>query len=45
MPARCVLSLDNLTMIRPALCTGRITRLGPQRMRAVCVALQHATAS
>jgi mRNA-degrading endonuclease toxin of MazEF toxin-antitoxin module len=44
MPAHCVLSLDNLTVIRPALCSERITRLSLERMRAVCVALQHATA-
>ena len=44
MPAECVLSLDNVTAIRVALCTDRITRLGTERMRAVCEALHAATA-
>jgi mRNA interferase MazF len=44
MPAPCALALDNLTVIRVALCTKRITRLGPARMVAVCEALRHATA-
>ena len=44
MPAPCALALDNLTVIRVALCTERITRLGPERMVAVCEALRHATA-
>ncbi|MGB3411806.1 MAG: type II toxin-antitoxin system PemK/MazF family toxin [Microthrixaceae bacterium] len=44
MPRRCVLSLDNVTLIRPALCTHRITILDPIRMEAVCEALGHATA-
>lgn len=43
MPAECVLSLDNLTVIRPALCTDRITQLDAGRMRAVCEALHVAT--
>jgi mRNA interferase MazF len=43
MPTRCALTLDNLTVIRVALCTGRITRLSPERMHAVCEALRHAT--
>lgn len=42
MPTSCVLALENLTMIRPALCTERITTLGPEMMRAVCEALGHA---
>jgi mRNA interferase MazF len=43
MPDECALSLDNVTVIRPALCNERITRLDPVRMREVCDAL--ATAS
>lgn len=43
MPQPCVLSLDNVSPIRPSLCTDRITQLGPDRMRAVCDALSHAT--
>lgn len=44
MPAECVLSLDNVTPIRVALCTERITRLGSERMRDVCEALRVTTA-
>ena len=44
MPSACCLTLDNLTVIRPALCAERITRLGPARMREVCAALALATA-
>lgn len=44
MPSACCLTLDNLSAIRPALCTERITRLTPQRMEAVCTALSVATA-
>lgn len=44
MPLACVLALDNLALIRPALCTTRITRLSPEKLRAVCDALHHATA-
>jgi len=36
----CVAALDNLTQIRPALCTERITTLGPERMAQVCQALR-----
>jgi mRNA interferase MazF len=43
MPAPCALTLDNLTVIRVSFCTRRITRLGPERMDAVCEALRHAT--
>lgn len=43
MPQECVLSLDNVTPIRRALCTDRITRLSPERMRQVCDALSIAT--
>ena len=43
MPAPCVLTLDNLSSIRPALCTERITRLGPDKLHAVCEALRIAT--
>ncbi|MGI8728667.1 MAG: type II toxin-antitoxin system PemK/MazF family toxin [Solirubrobacteraceae bacterium] len=44
MPAQCCLALDNLTVIRRALCTERITRLSPDAMREVCAALAVATA-
>lgn len=44
MPQPCVLSLDNLALIRPALCTTFLTRLGPDKLHKVCVALSHATA-
>ncbi len=44
MPRPCVLSLDNVTVIRKAMCTERITRLRPERMLEVCQALRHATA-
>lgn len=43
MPQPCVLSLDNVTLIRPSLCTALITRLGPDTMAKVCVALHRAT--
>ena len=43
MPAACVLSVDNVALIRKSLCTKRITRLSASRMEAVCVALSHAT--
>jgi mRNA-degrading endonuclease toxin of MazEF toxin-antitoxin module len=44
MPRRCALSLDNVTLLRPTLCTDRITTLDATRMHAVCAALAHATA-
>ena len=44
MPLACVLSLDNLALIRPAYCTSRITRLSPEKLHAVCEALRRATA-
>jgi mRNA interferase MazF len=44
MPKACVLSLDNLALIRPALCTKRITTLSADQLSAVCEALRHATA-
>jgi mRNA interferase MazF len=44
LPVPCVLTLDNLSPIRPALCTRRIATLGPDRMREVCDALRAATA-
>lgn len=40
MPSPCVVALDNLNQIRPALCTERITTLGPARMAEVCEALR-----
>lgn len=44
MPKACVLSIDNLQPILPALCTKRITALGSARMAEVCKALRAATA-
>ena len=44
MPMPCVLSLDNVSLIRPSLCTERITTLGPARLLSVCDALRIATA-
>lgn len=44
MPDRCVLAVDNITLVRPPLCTERITTLADARMRAVCTALGHASA-
>lgn len=43
MPASCVLSLDNITLIERSWCLERITRLGPVRMAEVCAALLIAT--
>ncbi len=34
----------NIALVRPALCTSRITHLGAQRMCEVCEALGRATA-
>ncbi len=42
-PEPCVLAVDNLSLIRPRLCTSLITRLDPEKLQAVCVALGHAT--
>lgn len=44
MPTDCVLSLDNVTLVRVALCTDRIARLHGERMQEVCEALRIATA-
>ena len=43
MPSPCVLSLDNVTVIRPSLCTTLITRLDAATMTRVCEALARAT--
>lgn len=43
MPRPCVLALDTVSLIRTAMCTQRITRLGAERMQAVCNALRLAT--
>lgn len=43
MPSPCVLSLDNVGLIRPSLCTSLITTLGSEKMAAVCDALVAAT--
>jgi mRNA interferase MazF len=40
MLAECVLTLDNLTVIRPALCTERIAVLRTERLAEVCAALR-----
>jgi mRNA interferase MazF len=39
MPDECVLTLDNVTVIRPALCTERLTVVGHERLAEVCAAL------
>ena len=44
MPAACALTLDNVSLIHPALCTERITRLPAERLRQVCDALAAAVA-
>lgn len=44
MPTACVVSADNVTLVRPSLMTELVTRLRPERMDAVCEALGHATA-
>lgn len=44
MPAPCVLTLDNFTVVRKAALTRRITRLRPERMAEVCTALNVAVA-
>jgi mRNA-degrading endonuclease toxin of MazEF toxin-antitoxin module len=38
-----VISLDNTTLVRKSLLTDRITTLGPEKMAAVCRALNAAT--
>jgi mRNA interferase MazF len=43
LPAACVASLDNVTLIRPSLCTDRLTTLGATKLRAACDALKIAT--
>ena len=43
MPADCVLTTDNLTLIRAAYLSERITRLSPERMTAVCDAITIST--
>lgn len=44
MPADCVLTLDNLRVVRKSMLTERITTLDPARMQDVCAALAFATA-
>jgi mRNA interferase MazF len=44
MPVECVLSLDNLSLIRTAGCTERITAVRPDVLDRVCVALRFAIA-
>ena len=43
MPEECVLSLDNVQLLRKARFITRICRLSAPRMHAVCVALNRAT--
>ncbi|HEY5343010.1 MAG TPA: type II toxin-antitoxin system PemK/MazF family toxin [Solirubrobacteraceae bacterium] len=43
MPRESVISVDNTTLVRKALLTGRITTLSPERMDEVCKALDYAT--
>lgn len=43
MPEDCVLSLDNVTVVRSAYFVERICRLSVERMREVCAALAIAT--
>lgn len=43
LPQECVLSLDNVTLIRKSALDSRICRLSAQRMREVCKALAIAT--
>lgn len=44
MPTDCALTLDNVMLVRVALCTDRITLLRGERMLEVCEALRIATA-
>ena len=44
MPVECVLTLDNLRVVRKGLLTTYLTTLSPTRLRAVCEALAFATA-
>lgn len=43
MPRPCVVNLDNLATVPAVFLTERATRLGPDRMHEVCLALAHAT--
>lgn len=43
MPRDSAISLDNITLVRKALLTKRITTLESERMDKVCRALTHAT--
>ena len=43
LPDRCVLSFDNLRVVRKAYFVDRICTLGPERMEHVCRALAIAT--
>lgn len=44
MPASCVLTLDNLTVVPKRVLTSYLTRLNAERMAQVCTALQVAAA-
>jgi hypothetical protein len=43
MPDACVLSFDNMRVVRKAYFVERICVLGPERMASVCKALARAT--
>lgn len=43
MPVACVLTTDNVTLIARTYLTKRVTALSPERMTAVCRALEIAT--
>jgi mRNA interferase MazF len=43
LPERCVLSFDNMRVVRKAYFVERICTLGPERMQRVCEALALAT--
>ena len=42
MPSNCVLRADQITNIEASLLTERITRLGPDRMHEICLAIRDA---
>lgn len=43
MPRACVLALDNTAPVRKAHLSRLVTRLGPERLAEVCLALRDAT--
>jgi len=44
MPVECVLTLDNLRVVRKSMLTAYVTTLGPAKLREVCAALAFAAA-